>query len=191
MAAKAGADALGFIFWERSPRFVKPEVVAGFARDLPRYILKTGVFVNPTEELVAEAMTQCDLNLLQFHGDETPEFCLGFGIMTMKAFRVRDRESLDELQKYATDAWLLDAYSLGQPGGTGETFNWALAREATGKGKPVFLAGGLTPSNVAEAIAQVQPFGVDVSSGVEERPGKKDAAKVKAFIKAAKGPVED
>lgn len=186
MAAQAGADALGFIFWQKSPRFVNPKAVAGFARELPPHILKTGVFVNPTEELVAEAMNICGLNLLQFHGDEPPEFCLRFGIMTMKAFRVRGPESLAELQQYATDAWLLDAYTPGQPGGTGETFNWTLAREATGKGKPVFLAGGLTAENVSQAIAQARPFGVDVSSGVEERPGKKDVEKVKAFVKAAK-----
>jgi phosphoribosylanthranilate isomerase len=106
--------------------------------------------------------------------------------MSMKAFRVRDAGSLRELPKYQTDAWLLDAYASDTFGGTGEKFNWRLAVEVQKLGKPIFLAGGLTPENVAEAVRQVQPFGVDVSSGVESAPGKKDHAKVRAFIKAAK-----
>ena len=126
------------------------------------------------------------MSLLQFHGDEPPEFCTQFGLMSMKAFRIRDAGSLKELPKYQTDAWLLDAYSSDALGGTGEKFNWDLAVEAQKFGKPVFLAGGLTPENVAEAVRKVQPFGVDVSSGVESSPGKKDHAKVRAFIKAAK-----
>jgi len=144
------------------------------------------VFVNPSEELVMEAITRCGLNLLQFHGDEQPEFCTRFGVMSMKAFRIRDAASLAALPEYPTEAYLLDAFSAEALGGTGEKFNWDLAIEAKKFGKPIFLAGGLTPENVAEAVTKVQPFGVDVSSGVESAPGKKDAAKVRAFIAAAK-----
>ncbi|HEY5915626.1 MAG TPA: phosphoribosylanthranilate isomerase [Verrucomicrobiae bacterium] len=185
-AAEAGADALGFVFWESSPRFIEVAAAGRITRDLPLPVLKTGVFLNPSEDLVRRAIGECGLNLLQFHGNESPEFCLKFGIMSMKAFRVRDSGFLDELKKYPTDAWLLDAYVPGKPGGTGETFNWTLARDAQDRGRPVFLAGGLTPGNVAEAVKQARPYGVDVSSGVEELPGKKDRAKLRAFVRSAR-----
>lgn len=185
-AAEAGANALGFVFCEKSPRYVPVQVAAAIARDLPPYIVKVGVFVNAPEELVFRAARDCDLNLLQFHGSESPGFCSKFGIMSMKAFRVRDAESLKELRSYPTDAWLLDAYSPDQPGGTGARFDWQLAREASSWGRPIFLAGGLTPANVAEAIHQVAPYGVDVSSGVEAAPGRKDHSRVRAFIHAAR-----
>jgi phosphoribosylanthranilate isomerase len=145
-----------------------------------------GVFVDAPEELVVRAISECGLNLLQFHGDEIPEYCQRFSVMTMKAFRVRDAESLRALPNYKTDAFLLDSYVAGKPGGTGERFNWDLAVEAKKFGKPIFLAGGLTPENVTEAIRQVQPYGVDVSSGVESAPGRKDISKVRAFITASK-----
>jgi phosphoribosylanthranilate isomerase len=186
VAVEAGADALGFNFYEKSPRFVPTKTTAEISRSLPLFTLRVGVFVNPSAELVRRAIGECGLNLLQFHGDELPEFCTQFGLMSMKAFRVRDAGSLEGLAKYQTDAWLLDAYASDIFGGTGEKFNWNLAIEAQKIGKPVFLAGGLTPENVAEAVRQVQPFGVDVSSGVESSPGRKDHAKVRAFIKAAK-----
>lgn len=186
LAAEAGADALGFVFWETSPRFVRIQEAAEISRQLPASIIRTGVFVNPSEELVMRAIGECGLNLLQFHGEESPEFCLRFGVLTMKAFRVRDASILEELPKYATDAWLLDAYAAGKPGGTGGTFNWALASEARRKGRPIFLAGGLTSQNVAEAIRVANPYGVDVSSGVEDAPGRKNPEKVRAFIRAAR-----
>ncbi len=185
-AAEAGADALGFVFWDQSPRYAAVETVAAIIRDLPPFITKVGVFVDAPENLVVQAASQCGLNLLQFHGNETPEYCLQFGLMSMKAFRVRGPESLTGIQEYATDAWLLDAYAPGQPGGTGERFNWDLALEAGKFGRPIFLAGGLTAQNVSSAIGQARPYGVDVSSGVELVPGKKDHAKLKDFIAAAK-----
>lgn len=185
VAAEAGADALGFVFWESSPRSIRTVEAAQITRQLPPSLVLTGVFVDPAEDLVRRAVAECGLSLLQFHGQEPPEFCLQFGVMSMKAFRVRDEGSLEELSKYPTDAWLLDAYVPGKPGGSGERFNWALAREAQGRGRPVFLAGGLTPENIAEAVRQAQPYGVDVSSGVERTPGKKDHAKVREFILAA------
>jgi phosphoribosylanthranilate isomerase len=181
-AVEAGADALGFNFYEQSPRYLAVSTAAEISKQLPPFVLRVGVFVNAAEELVTRAIGECGLGLLQFHGDEPPEFCTQFGLMSMKAFRIRDAESLKELPKYPTEAWLLDAYSAENPGGTGEKFNWELAVEAQKFGKPVFLAGGLTPENVAAAVRQVQPFGVDVSSGVESAPGKKDPQKVREFI---------
>ena len=186
VAVKAGADALGFVFCEQSPRRMTIPAVAEITRRLHPAILRVGVFVNAPAEFVSHAIARADLSVLQFHGDETPEFCTQFGLMSMKAFRMRDARTLDELPKYETDAWLLDAWTPQAPGGTGETFNWDLALQAKAAGKPIFLAGGLTPENVAEAVRRVDPFGVDVSSGVESAPGCKDHAKVVQFINAVK-----
>lgn len=185
-AVEAGSDALGFIFYEKSPRYVPIEKAAAIMRDLPPMIVKVGVFVDAEEEVVFQAIRKCGLNLLQFHGDESPQYCLQFGLMSMKAFQVRDADSLTQLTDFKTDAWLLDAYSPNKLGGTGETFNWDLAVEAGKLGRPIFLAGGLTVDNVAAAVRHVQPYAVDVSSGVEASPGKKDHARVRAFIQAAK-----
>lgn len=185
-AAGAGADLVGLMFYEKSPRHVSIQSAAEIARQLPPSIVKVGVFVNPQEDLVLRAIGDCGLGLLQFHGDEAPEFCTRFGLMSMKAFRIRDAESLRALPEYKTDAWLLDAYAPDKPGGTGEKFNWDLAVEASKFGRPIFLAGGLTAENVAQAVRRVRPYGVDVSSGVEASPGRKDQGKVAAFIKAAK-----
>ena len=185
-AVEAGADMIGLMFYERSPRHISAATAAEISRALSPFIVKVGVFVNPDEDTVMRAIGQCGVTLLQFHGEETPEFCAQFGVMSMKAFRVRDAASLLALPNYATDAYLLDAYSPDAHGGTGAKFNWDLAINAKQHGKPIFLAGGLTPENIGEAVRQVQPFGVDVSSGVESAPGKKDHAKVQAFIKAAR-----
>ena len=186
VAAEAGADLIGLMFYDKSPRNISIATAKEISQAVPPYLMKVGVFVNPDEDLVMRAIGECGLSLLQFHGDETPEFCTQFGLMCMKAFRIRNAESLDGLAKYHTDAYLLDAYSAEARGGTGEKFNWDLAVEAQKFGKPIFLAGGLTPENVADAVRKVHPFAVDVSSGVESAPGKKDAAKVRAFITAAK-----
>src|SRR5256885_1747630 len=163
-AAEAGADALGFIFYERSPRYLPLEKAAMIIRDLPPQIVKVGVFVDAPKELVFRTIDKCGLNMLQFHGEELPEYCLQFGLMSMKAFQMRDAESLAQLEDYKTDAWLLDAYSRDKLGGTGERFDWDLAIEARKAGRLIFLAGGLTPENVGEAVKRVQPYGVDVSS---------------------------
>lgn len=185
-AVAAGADALGFNFYEQSPRYLPVAEAAKISATLPPFVLRVGVFVNASADLVARAIAECGLGLLQFHGEEPPEFCTKFGLMSMKAFRMRDARALEELRRYATDAYLLDAWSPEIRGGTGEQFNWEWAIQAQKLGKPIFLAGGLTPENVAEAVKRVRPFGVDVSSGVESAPGKKDPAKVKAFIEAVR-----
>jgi phosphoribosylanthranilate isomerase len=185
-AVEAGADALGLMFYPGSPRCITVETAQAIERQLPPFIIRVGVFADPAPEDVFSAMHQCGLNLLQFHGRETPEFCRQFGLMSMKAFRIRDAQSLLEIPNYQTDAILLDSHVAGKAGGTGETFNWELAVEAKKFGKPIFLAGGLTPENVADAVRVVQPFGVDVSSGVEQAPGKKDPQKLREFIAAVR-----
>ena len=185
-AAEAGADMIGLNFYEGSPRYLTLATATEIARALPPFVLRVGVFVNPTEAQVLAAIAACGLNLLQFHGDEDSSFCTQFGVMSVKALRVRDAASLQTLANFHTDAFLLDAYSKSGLGGTGEKFNWDLAIAAQKFGKPIFLAGGLTPENVADAVKQVRPFAVDVSSGVESAPGKKEAAKVRAFIAAVR-----
>ena len=188
-AAAAGADMIGLMFYERSPRHIPLATAIEIARALPPHVVKVGVFVNPSADAVQRAIAECGVSLLQFHGDEPSEFCTQFGVMSLKAFRIRDAAALAALPGYSTDAWLLDAFSPDALGGTGEQFNWDLALDAKKLGRPIFLAGGLTPENVAEAVRRVQPFAVDVSSGVESAPGKKDPAKVRAFITAAKSVV--
>ena len=187
-AVAAGADMLGFNFYEKSPRHVSLAPAAEITRRLPPSVLRAGVFVNAPAEFVLRAISEVGLTMLQFHGDEPPEFCTQFGLMTLKAFRIRDENSLAQIPDFQTDAYLLDAFSADEFGGTGKKFNWDLAIEAKKSGKPVFLAGGLTPENVADAVRKVRPFAVDVSSGVEipGAPGKKDHAKIKAFIEAVR-----
>jgi len=190
-ASDAGADALGFMFYESSPRNISLARAGEIAGRISPFVLKVGVFVDPDPDFVLSAITSCGLNLLQFHGEEKPEFCQGFGVMTMKAFRIKDAASLEQLPNYGTDAWLLDSYVAGKQGGTGEKFNWDMAIEARKLGRPVFLAGGLTPVNIGEAVRKVQPYGVDVSSGVESSPGRKDHEKIRAFITAAREAAND
>ena len=186
-AVGAGADALGFMFYEPSPRCVTPEQAAAIIAKLPTHVAKVGVFVDADEAAVRTTAAMAGLDTLQFHGSEPPEFCARFELRTIKAFRVKDSGSLGKLPDYETDAWLLDSYVQGVPGGTGERFNWDLAVEAKRLGRPILLAGGLTPENAGKAVGQVAPFGLDVSSGVEAAPGRKDAAKVAALIANAKG----
>ncbi len=185
-AAEAGADALGFMFYEPSPRNVSLATAAEIIRQLPPFVAKVGVFVNADEATVRAAIQTCGLDTLQFHGEETPEFCATFSVKTLKAIRVQDAATLQQLPGYLTNAWLLDSFVPGQPGGTGAKFNWDLAVEAQKLGRPIILAGGLTPENVAGAVRRVRPYAVDVSSGVESVPGRKDHVKVRVFIRAAR-----
>jgi len=185
-AAAAGADAVGLMFFEGSPRHVTIEKAAEISAVLPPQIVRVGVFVNAEEALIQEAMGACTLNILQFHGDESPEDCARFNVMTIKALRVKGPETLDEMGDYGVDGFLLDAFSETARGGTGESFDWELAARARELGRPIFLAGGMTPENVAEAVRTVQPFAVDVSSGVEITPGEKCPDKMRAFVSGAK-----
>jgi phosphoribosylanthranilate isomerase len=186
-AVDAGADALGFMFYDQSPRLVSFKQAAAIIRELPPLIAKVGVFVNPPDDAVRRAIAETGIDTLQFHGEEPPDFCRRFGLKVIKAFRVRDTDSLAATHSYASEAWLLDSFVAGQHGGTGAQFNWDLAADAARRHSWVILAGGLSPANAAEAVRKVRPFGLDVSSGVESAPGKKDAAKVRDFIAAAKG----
>jgi phosphoribosylanthranilate isomerase len=185
-AVAAGADFLGFVLWERSPRHVTVESAREIARQLPPGTARVGVFVDATIEQVMLSLRVCDFSGLQFHGQETPAYCRQFGVMTTKAFRIRDAASLSALSAFDTDAFLLDSQVEGRPGGTGETFDWTLAAQAKKFDKPIFLAGGLTPQNVAAAVRAVRPFAVDVSTGVEVSPGKKDHQKMRDFVAAAR-----
>jgi phosphoribosylanthranilate isomerase len=185
-AADAGADALGFVFHQASPRCVSPAVAAAIIARLPPFVAKVGVFVDAAEDTVRRLIAECGLDTVQLHGAELPGFGRGLPAKLIKAFRVQGLESLVELPRHDTSAWLLDSFVPGQPGGTGAKFKWDLAVEAKKLGRPIILAGGLTPGNIASAVRQVRPFGVDVSSGVEAGPGRKDLRKVQQFIEAAR-----
>ena len=185
-AVDAGADALGFVFHEASPRHVSIATAAEIIHQLPPFVAKVGVFVDATEETVQQVVAECGLDTVQLHGAESPAVCRRLSVKVIKAFRVRGLESLIELPQYDTSAWLLDSYVPGQAGGTGARFKWDLALEAKKLGRPIILAGGLTPGNIALAVRQVRPFGVDVSTGVESEPGRKDVRKVQQFIEAAR-----
>jgi phosphoribosylanthranilate isomerase len=181
-AIAAGADALGFVFYEPSPRAVSLTQATDIIRQLPPFVTKVGLFVNPDAELVARTLDSTDIDLLQFHGDESASFCDQFGKPYIKAVRVKDQQTvLDAFQQYPdTKALLLDTYKKGVPGGTGERFDWQLI--PTERPKPVILAGGLTPDNVGQAVRAVQPYAVDVSGGVEAQKGIKDHQLVSAFV---------
>jgi len=180
-AAEDGADALGFIFYKKSPRYVEPEKAAEIIHRLPPFITPVAVFVNEREEKVRDIQFTTGIKVLQFHGDERPEFCDRFATRVIKAFQVKDKESIKHMAHFHVGAFLLDSYKDGVRGGTGTTFDWHLAVVAKTFGR-VVLAGGLTPENVAEAVKLVQPYGVDVAGGVEREKGLKDHAKLKKFI---------
>ena len=182
-AVEAGADALGFMFFAESKRHITTTAAAQIIRALPPFVAKVGVLVNASAENVRATAAECGLDTLQFHGDESPEFCRQFApLKVIKAFRIQNAKSLQALPDFATDAWLLDSFVGGQRGGTGASFDWALAADAKDLGRPVIVAGGLSPANVADAIQQSWPYAVDVSSGVETAPGVKDPDLVRRFI---------
>ena len=183
IAIEAGADALGFVFYKDSPRHIFPEEAARITSILPPFVQAVGLFVNEAPETVNQVSRLCHLGLIQLHGDEPPEYCRQIEQRVIKAFRVSSMTSLEPISEYRLSCCLLDAYSPAFYGGTGKSFNWEIACEAVRRGYKVVLAGGLTPDNVVEAISLVQPYAVDVSSGVESSPGKKDAAKVQEFIR--------
>lgn len=185
-AVDAGADALGFMFFDESKRNVPFARAAEIIRELPPLVAKVGVFVNASDEFIRRAL-ETGIDTLQLHGTETPDFCARFApVNVVKAFRIRDEESLRECLRYRSHAWLLDSYVAGAQGGTGMPFDWDIAVEATKLNRMVILAGGLKPATVAAAVQKVQPYGVDVSSGVESSPGKKDHGKIRAFVAATR-----
>lgn len=184
--ANSGADALGLVFYEKSPRHVGIDQAAKLAHAVPPFVTVVGLFVNPSVDYVREVLAKVPLDVLQFHGEESPEFCGQFGRPYLKAIRVKPGVDLVQCAaSYRTaQSLLLDAYVEGTQGGTGEAFDWALIPQNLPL--PVILSGGLHPGNVAEAIRQVRPYAVDVSSGVEASKGIKDAAKIAAFVSEVK-----
>lgn len=186
MAVAAGADALGFVFHPLSPRNIAPEAAAAIIREVPPFVQTVGLFVNMPLDYVNETAESARLDVVQLHGDEPPDYCRLVRRRVVKAFRVKDIDSLEPMKHYSVAGFLLDAWSPKVYGGTGMTFNWDIAKVAEQYG-PIILAGGLTPENVAQAVETVSPFAVDVSSGVESAPGKKDPEKVLAFIRHAQG----
>jgi phosphoribosylanthranilate isomerase len=185
-AVRSGADALGFVFHAASPRYLFPEQAASIIRALPPFVQAVGLFVNTDSAIVNATADLCRLDLVQLHGDEPPDYCDLIHRRVIKAFRVKEIASIEPIRDYRVAGILLDAFSPNEYGGTGLTFNWEIAL-AAGKYGPVILAGGLTPENVRQAVEKVAPYGVDVSSGVETAPGRKDPEKVREFIRQARG----
>lgn len=187
-SVEAGCDALGFVFYRKSPRYISPQNALRIILRLPDHMIKIGVFVNGRERSIRRIARYCRLDMLQFHGNESPEFCNRFSdSRIIKVFRVRGMMDARDIARYKTFAYLFDTYVKGAVGGTGRRFNWHLIRHIGELKRPIFLSGGLTERNVRKAITHAQPAWVDVSSSVECCPGKKDEKKVCGFIRAAKG----
>jgi phosphoribosylanthranilate isomerase len=184
-AADYGADALGFIFYKESKRYVDPEVAKSIVSALPPFITTVGVFVNHDLGEISRIKETTGIQVAQLHGDETPEFASSLPIEVIKVIRVKDKSDLDKVAQYSGQAILFDTYSDKEYGGTGESFDWKILNNLSSE-KKVVLSGGLNPENVLEAIQIVRPYAVDVSSGVEDTPGKKDHTKIKKFIEAIK-----
>lgn len=185
-AIELGADYLGFNFYPDSPRYVSPEQFTDIIQEVPTELKKVGVFVNADPQYVIDIATAFNLDLLQFHGDETPTYCNQFARPYIKAFRPKDSADLMAIGDYACDYILIDSFVENAYGGTGILGNWELSREAKKQGA-LFLSGGLKPENVDIAVQTVKPFAVDVASGVESSLGKKDYRKMEEFIKRVRG----
>lgn len=181
-AAALGVDAVGFVFAE-SPRSVAPDVVCRLSRSIPPFVNIVGVFVDAEPDRIRRIASTCRLDWIQLHGQESPVYCRDLGLHVLKVIRVKNRDSIRAMKPYKgfVDGFVLDTYVKGQKGGTGKTFEWALAREAKAYG-PVIVAGGLTPDDVQETVRQAEPYGVDVSSGVESAPGIKDHDRMRRFV---------
>ncbi|MDE2887083.1 MAG: phosphoribosylanthranilate isomerase [Gemmatimonadota bacterium] len=178
-----GVDALGFIFYKPSPRYVHPERVSNIVSALPPFVTPVGVFVNKAREEIVETVRSTGIRAVQLHGDETPADCLGYPTPVIRALRVGDGFNPASLSDYPVNTFLLDTDKKGRYGGTGETFDWRFARAATAHGR-IILSGGMDPSNVADAVRTVKPYAVDCGSGVEAAPGRKDHARIREFLRA-------
>ena len=184
-AVALGVDALGFVFYEPSSRYVAPKDAATLTRAVPAFLTRVGLFVNENAETIKRIFEIARLNLIQYHGEESPEFCDSVGLPYIKAFRVQqDMDIRGAMDRYPNaSGFLLDAYVKGQPGGTGERFDWGLIPRSYA---PIILAGGLTPDNAKDAIEQVAPWALDVSGGIESKPGRKDPDKMARFMDACR-----
>ncbi|MGA3084110.1 MAG: phosphoribosylanthranilate isomerase [Thermodesulfobacteriota bacterium] len=183
LAIEMGADAIGFIFAE-SPRQITPAKAKAIIRTLPPLVKTVGVFVNEEPARIKEIKSFCGLDLIQLHGDESPEICRDLMPHSIKAFRIQNERDLKNIKRYkgVVRAILLDTFQKGKAGGTGKTFDWSLAIKAKETGIPIILSGGLGPENIQEAIDTVKPYAVDVNSGIEKRPGKKDPVLMKQLM---------
>ncbi|MBI5102700.1 MAG: phosphoribosylanthranilate isomerase [Nitrospirae bacterium] len=190
-AVEAGADALGFIFVKESPRYIDPREAGNIIRRLPTFVKTAGVFVNEPVDVIDEIVTLAGIDLVQLHGEESPELCRRIHRGAIKVIRVKSLESLGSVLSYKDhiSALLLDTYSDHMHGGTGQVFNWDIAVEAKKYFHTIILSGGLTPDNISDAIKYVGPYAVDVSGGVESAKGKKDHAKLRLFIERAKSAI--
>ena len=187
MVARASADAIGFNFVRSSARYLEPEMASAISMSLPPFVATVGVFVDSPVQKVREIAEFCDLDFVQLHGHESPPKVEDLAdLRLLKAIRVGGEEDIEGLGKYRVDAYLLDARVPGKAGGTGETFDWNIARRASGRGEIVILAGGLTPDNVEEAVRTARPYAVDTASGVENAPGEKSRELVEKFVERAK-----
>lgn len=184
-AVKLGVDALGFVFYAPSSRSVAPDHAAMLTSSVPAFVTRVGLFVNEQPAVIQNIFERTRLNLIQYHGDETPEFCDAVGLPFIKAFRVRPGIDIQtEMERYPNaSGFLLDAYVKGQPGGTGERFDWEMIPQSNA---PIILAGGLSPDNAKDAIEQVAPWALDVSGGIETKPGRKDPDKMARFMNACR-----
>jgi len=183
-AVEGGADAVGFIFYKKSLRSVTMKTVREIVLELPPFVDTVGVFVDETAEQINKIADYCNLDIIQLHGNESPTFCKKIRRKVIKAFRIKDMQSVKKISNFQVSGFLLDTFSENLHGGTGKVFDWNLALPAKKFG-PVIMAGGLTPNNVQQAVRQIRPYGVDVCSGVESEPGIKDHKKVRAFLKNA------
>jgi len=182
-ASRLGVDMMGFVFYEKSKRRVSPMAAGDIINEIPPSIGRVGVFVDEDKDNVLKIAEDASLDTLQFHGNETPEYCKFFKdrFKVIKAFRLRDKKDLRRVNDYDVDFILLDTYKKDSAGGTGEMFDWKILKDFEIL-KPVILSGGLTPENISLAIRELAPYGVDVSTGVEKEPGKKDLELMKRFI---------
>ncbi|MCX5778252.1 MAG: phosphoribosylanthranilate isomerase [Elusimicrobia bacterium] len=193
LITNAGAEYIGFNFVAGSARKISDKLAKTIIEKLPPFVTPVGIFVNEDPVVIAKYVKKCNLKMVQLHGDETPEYCSQLhekiGVPVIKAFRMENDQMIDKISRYAdaVQYYLLDSFVAETPGGTGEVFDWDMALKVKELGKPVFLAGGLTPDNVAEAIKKVMPFAVDVASGVERIPRRKDYDRMNQFMRKARG----
>ena len=184
VAIKNGASALGFIFYNRSPRYITIKDAIAISKTISNSTSRVGVFVNHDQAFINNAIKDIPLNMIQLHGDESQEFCKEFSVPVIKAIKIKDEESLNIIEEYNVDSFLLDTYSENKFGGTGKSFNWGLLNNYTNK--PIILSGGLTSVNILEAISIVNPIAIDVNSGVELSPGKKNHKLIEQFFRTIK-----
>lgn len=178
VAASIGVDALGFIFYQRSPRYIPPEEAALIIKQLPPFVSRVGVFVDEDQEKVVAIARATGIDTIQLHGTESPRYCSKLPLPIIKAFSIEPDSDLSLLEQYHVAGFLLDTWASGKRGGTGKTFDWSIARSACIKYGRVILAGGLNPTNIEEALESVHPYGIDINSGVEIKPGIKNPRKM-------------